>query len=96
MKDPRAAADLFELMKSLSLQTHQCDWAADLEFTLYEATIVGPIPLNGYWLDRIDIDRLAILSDRAGGWWFYDETIDKVRFVDLTEWFRFSGFRAPY
>jgi hypothetical protein len=84
--NPVAAQELLALMRRLSLQFWGTSWESGLEYMLDEATHHdGPMTLNGYQVDRFQIDDLVTLSSRAGGWWSQDEEGAPV-FVTAAAW----------
>lgn len=63
------APELLRLIVELSARHYRGEWGSDFEYVLYESIFVGPIKLNGNWIDRMDIDRVRLLSIRIDGWW---------------------------
>jgi hypothetical protein len=91
--DNLAADELFRLMQTASNNIYGVSWYSDIEYSLFESTIIGPIPLNGYWLDRTIVDQLHRLSERCNGWWMWDEDLETHKFVDMETWEELSGMR---
>jgi hypothetical protein len=78
------APELLKLMVELSAKHFRGEWGQDFEYLLYESLLIGPIRINGHWVDRMDIDRVRILSGRVNGWW--TQVNGKFYFVPLDAW----------
>ena len=79
------ALELLGLMRELAARHYPTGWGKDFEYILYESVLTGPIKVNSYWIDRMDIDRVRALSERVNGWW--DETPNGMfKFVPLQDW----------
>lgn len=89
----RAAESLLTQMQTLSNRFYGARWASGIEYTLYESILIGPIPIEGQWLDHIAIDELRTLSGRCEGWWYENEE-GTLMFVSIPAWLEHSGFRA--
>ena len=78
------APELLKLMAELSARHYSGQWGEDFEYLLYESLFIGPIQVNAHWIDRMDIDRVRILSLRVDGWW--TQIYGQFYFVPLDIW----------
>lgn len=63
------AYDLLNAMTRLSIRIFGTEWHDDLEYLLWDALELGSLHAYGYQIDRIEVDQLRRLHERAGGWW---------------------------
>ena len=84
--DPDAAERLRSLMSDLSEDCWCAEWLDGCETALWAFVTEGP----GEWgmgaVDQRDVDELRRLSDKAGGWWVWDNTMGGNVFVPRAEW----------
>lgn len=83
---PPQALELLKFMHELAARHYQAGWGKDFEYILYESILTGPIKVNSYWIDRMDIDRLRILAERVNGWWVASPEPGIFFFVPLKDW----------
>ena len=80
----QSAADLFNFMVQLSRQISGKDWDDGLEYTLWDALSFGQINVHGRPITRIDVDLLRRLSERADGWWTFQD--NRFQFLTTDQW----------
>ncbi len=78
--DRDAAIALEEAMSWISERDYCAGWLTGLGATLWNALQNGPTRFGMGDITAEDIARLRALSEKAGGWWRYDE------FVPIAEW----------
>jgi hypothetical protein len=79
------AYELLKFMVQLSGRFYRGGWGQGFEYILYEATLTGPLSINGYHLDGMDIDQASLLSRRCNGWWTKLPSGD-FQFIRLQTW----------
>jgi hypothetical protein len=84
--DPDAATMLRSLMSDLSEFCWCAGWLGGCEDSLWAFVTDGP----GEWgmgeVNQRDVDELRRLSDKAGGWWVWDNAMGGNVFVPRAEW----------
>ena len=84
--DPDAAERLRSLMSDLSEDCWCAEWLDGCETALWAFVTEGP---GGWGLGTVDqrgVDELRDLSDKAGGWWVWNDALDGNVFVPRAEW----------
>ncbi|MGG6281833.1 hypothetical protein ACQ4M3_09705 [Leptolyngbya sp. AN03gr2] len=86
-QDPVAAVQLYDLMSDISDEAWDAGWLIGLEFSLW-GCLDEPVPISigNMRFDREHQEELKELSNRAGGWWIWNQDADDPRFVLSEEW----------
>lgn len=87
---PMAQRELAEYMSALSERAYAAGWMDRLEFMLWEAMhrqepVLGSMPLT-----QEEVRRLRALSERCGGWIYFDEMTEET-FVPVSRWLVLVG-----
>lgn len=85
-KDREIALSLRDLMSDISEDCYCAGWLTGLEFTLWAMTQGGTREFGMGAVTQQEIDRLKTLSERAGGWWYFDDDSGQELFATLDEW----------
>jgi len=72
-------------MGQLSREAYGADWVEHLEFALWHAMVSGPLRYGRLDLTSSHIEELRRLSDRCGGWVYFDTSTGET-WVPLAEW----------
>jgi len=87
MLDDLSAAqrELAEYMSELSELGWNAGWMHDLEYELWRALEVGPVPYGRAMLTASHLQRLRELSARCSGWIRFD-AVEEETFVPIGDW----------
>lgn len=84
--DPDAAERLCEFMSELSEFCWCSGWVDYCESQLWAFVTDGPGEWGLQSVGQRDVDELRRLSDKAGGWWTWDNAMDGNVFITRAEW----------
>jgi hypothetical protein len=85
-KNEDAAWRIMSMIRSISEEYYAAGWLCGIEYELWEALVetdrrqfgVGELPES-------DADQLRALSERAGGWWVWQDGVGEI-FVTAKNW----------
>lgn len=89
--DPDAADELLSFMSELSERCYCSGWAGGCEHELWGLMTDGPGRFGLGEVDQRGADELRHLSDKAGGWWVWNNALDGNAFVPMAEWLARCG-----
>ena len=81
-----AKKELKSAMIEISERAYYAGWMGALEHNLWYAIENGPRGYGQTEISKEDIEHLKDLSNRAGGWWIFDNEIKDNRFLKFAEW----------
>lgn len=80
--DQRILADL---MSDISERCYHAGWENNLEYVLWDAVINGERKFGQDIITSEDIERLKLLSERAGCWIINDDVKEETA-ISLSDW----------
>ena len=79
--------ELARYMSALSESAYGAGWMEGLEYALWRAVSQGPFKYGQLELTSEHLQRLSELSQRVGGWVYFDQAREES-FASLAEWKR--------
>lgn len=77
---------LYDLMSEISERCYCAGWMEGTEAACWEAVLDGFTRWGISVITPEEADRLADLSNQAGGWWQWNEELMREEFLSIADW----------